>query len=118
MAGRLPLLAKLLHSTLARRLVLSLTVILTLGAAWLFMPPAEYLPEGEEPKAFSSMIAPPGYNLSEMAQIAEELKAILTAQVNADPAAFDRGDTAMPPLKSPQKKVPPVEVAEYEIHVR
>ncbi|EIW89529.1 acriflavin resistance protein [Alishewanella agri BL06] len=95
----LPLLAKLLHSTLARRLVLSLTVILTLGAAWLFMPPAEYLPEGEEPKAFSSMIAPPGYNLSEMAQIAEELKAILTAQVNADPAAFDRGDTAMPPLK-------------------
>lgn len=95
----LPLLAKLLHSTLARRLVLSLTVILTLGAAWLFMPPAEYLPEGEEPKAFSSMIAPPGYNLSEMAQIAEELKVILTAQVNADPAAFDRGDTAMPPLK-------------------
>ena len=95
----LPLVAKLLYSTLARRLVLSLTVILTLGAAWLFMPPAEYLPEGEEPKAFSSMIAPPGYNLSEMAQIAEELKAILTAQVNADPAAFDRGDTAMPPLK-------------------
>jgi multidrug efflux pump subunit AcrB len=95
----LSLVAKLLHSTLARRLVLSLTIVLTLGAAWLFMPPAEYLPEGEEPKAFSSMIAPPGYNLSEMAQIAEELKAILTAQVNADPAAFDRGDTAMPPLK-------------------
>ena len=36
-------------------------------------PPAEYLPEGEEPKIFASMIAPPGYNLSEMSAIGDEL---------------------------------------------
>ena len=35
-------------------------------------PPAEYLPEGEEPKIFANMIAPPGYNLSEMTRISEE----------------------------------------------
>jgi multidrug efflux pump subunit AcrB len=83
----------------ARQLTLALTVVLTLGAGWYLLPPAEYLPEGEEPKAFSSMIAPPGYNLSEMAAIAEEIKALLTAQVDADPALFDRGETAMPSLK-------------------
>lgn len=43
--------------------------------AWWFMPAAEYLPEGEEPKAFSMMIAPPGYNLTEMQQIGDELRA-------------------------------------------
>lgn len=80
-------------------LVLALTALLTLGAAWYLLPPAEYLPEGEEPKAFSSMIAPPGYNLSEMAEIAKEVRTYLTAQVNADPALFDRGETTMPSLQ-------------------
>lgn len=44
------------------------------GLAWWLMPAAEYLPEGEEPKAFSMMIAPPGYNLTEMQQIGDELR--------------------------------------------
>lgn len=83
-----------------RRLItIFASIILTLGAAWWLMPPAEYLPEGEEPKAFSSMIAPPGYNLSEMASIAEELKAVLTAQVDADPQLFVQGERPVPSLK-------------------
>jgi hypothetical protein len=43
----------------------------------LLMPPAEYLPEGEEPKVFASMIAPPGYNIAEMTRIASTLNAEL-----------------------------------------
>ncbi|MBU1311720.1 MAG: efflux RND transporter permease subunit [Gammaproteobacteria bacterium] len=89
----------IIHSQRSRLLALGVTLLLTLGAGWYLLPPAEYLPEGEEPKAFSSMIAPPGYNLSEMAAIAEEIKAFLTAQVDADPALFDRGETTMPSLK-------------------
>jgi len=42
--------------------------------AWL-TPPAAYLPEGEEPKFFAFMIAPPGYNLSEMTALAERVEA-------------------------------------------
>lgn len=95
----LRLVQALIHTRLRRGLVLALTTLLTLGAAWYLMPPAEYLPEGEEPKAFSSMIAPPGYNLSEMAEIAKEIRSYLTAQVNADPALFDRGETSMPSLQ-------------------
>jgi multidrug efflux pump subunit AcrB len=82
-----------------RWLTMAACLALTLGLAWPLMPPAEYLPEGEEPKAFSSMIAPPGYNLSEMAQIGDEIKAFLDEQLNADPARFDRGETTMPPLE-------------------
>ncbi|MGK2927758.1 MAG: efflux RND transporter permease subunit, partial [Lysobacterales bacterium] len=82
-----------------RWLTMATWLALTLGLAWPLMPPAEYLPEGEEPKAFSNLIAPPGYNLSEMAQIGDEIKALLTGQVNADPTRFDRGETTMPSLK-------------------
>ena len=89
----------LIKQPLPRRLTLGLTLIMTLGAAWFLMPPAEYLPEGEEPKAFSSMIAPPGYNLSEMSAIATEIRALLSEQVARDPGDFDRGLTTMPSLK-------------------
>ena len=65
-----------LIATARRRLV---TLGATLGGVIailvLLTPPAEYLPEGEEPKIFANMIAPPGYNLSEMTRISEQVKA-------------------------------------------
>ena len=62
-------------------------------------PPAEYLPEGEEPKIFARMNAPPGYNLTTMRQIGKELQDELLPFVNDDPARFKRGETAVPALK-------------------
>ena len=84
---------------LRRRICLTVTVLSTVGAAWWLMPPAEYLPEGEEPKAFSSMFAPPGYNLQEIMVIGEEVQAILDDSVAADPSLFDRGEARVPSLK-------------------
>lgn len=89
----------LLRNSRLCSLTLICGVVLTLGLAWLLMPPAEYLPEGEEPKAFTSMVAPPGYNLSEMALIAAEVQKQLAPQVNADPELFDRGERTVPALK-------------------
>lgn len=78
---------------------LALTVaVLAAVLAWL-TPPGEYLPEGEEPKAFSRMIAPPGYNLTEMAAVGADVRRNLLPHVGEDPARFDRGDTDMPPLR-------------------
>ncbi|MCU8031528.1 efflux RND transporter permease subunit [Shewanella sp. SM73] len=95
----LSLVSQLVLSAKRRTAVIVLSLVLTIGlAAWL-MPPAEYLPEGEEPKAFTSMVAPPGYNLSEMAKIAEELTTQLSARVNAEAASFERGEQKIPPLK-------------------
>ena len=95
----LSLVQRIIQRRRNRRITLAAMLLLTLGAAWYLLPPAEYLPEGEEPKAFSSMIAPPGYNLSEMALIADEIRSKLDVEVSRAPAAFDRGDTLMPPLK-------------------
>ena len=80
------------------RIYSAIFVVFILGGAYTLMPAAEYLPEGEEPKAFSIMSAPPSYNLSEMQKIGEELRVYFNDYVNADPAAFENGETNMPPL--------------------
>lgn len=74
-------------------------IIVILGAAYVLMPAAEYLPEGEEPKAFSMMIAPPSYNLTEMKRIGAELITHFDAYVMADSGDYDQGKTEMPPLE-------------------
>jgi multidrug efflux pump subunit AcrB len=62
-------------------------------------PPAEYLPEGDEPKVFATMNAPPGYNLATMHKIGKEIQDELLQFVGDDPARFKRGETDMPALK-------------------
>ncbi|WP_174784397.1 hypothetical protein, partial [Enterococcus faecium] len=86
-------------STSAPRSSVAIRAVLLLALGWTLLPPAEYLPEGEAPKAFTSMVAPAGYNLAEMALIAAELRPLLSAQVNADPRLFDRGERPLPALK-------------------
>jgi len=66
---------------------------------FLLTPPAEYLPEGEEPKMFARLNAPPGYNLDTMTEIGEELQAWLMPFVKDDPARFHRGETDVPAIK-------------------
>lgn len=78
------------------------TVLLAAGVSgglmlWL-TPPAEYLPEGEEPKVFSVMSAPPGYNLPAMQEIGEQVQAVLQPHIGADPALFHRGESDMPAI--------------------
>ena len=82
----------------ARMAAVSFFVGISLAAYWL-MPAAEYLPEGEEPKAFSMMIAPPSYNLTEMKKIGTELRQYFDQYVKADNADFLAGKTDMPPLE-------------------
>ncbi|TPH12117.1 efflux RND transporter permease subunit [Litorilituus lipolyticus] len=76
----------------------SVFAIGTLGLAYYLMPAAEYLPEGEEPKAFSIMIAPPSYNLSEMKRIGSELRKYFDNYIDNETDDFANGITNMPPL--------------------
>ena len=79
------------------------TMAVTLGLAALvvlyLVPPAEYLPEGEEPKIFARMNAPPGYNLESMARIGRDLQDDLMQYVNDDPERFKRGEVPFPAIK-------------------
>ena len=80
------------------RISVASIIIAVMGAAYLLMPAAEYLPEGEEPKAFSMMIAPPSYNLTQMKGIGVELREFFDSHVNASSEDYDSGKTNMPPL--------------------
>ncbi len=82
-----------------RRLVCIAGILAATLAAFVFLtPPAEYLPEGEEAKAFSTMIAPPGYSLDEIDRIAREMQAEFLPAMEDDPADFDAGRTEIPAL--------------------
>ena len=83
------------------RRIVTLTVATGASLAafiWL-TPAAEYLPEGEEPKTFARMNAPPGYNLETMGRIGEELQAYFLPFLEHTPDQFERGETEVPALR-------------------
>ena len=88
----------LLASTRRRVACVGVTVLASAAVILLLTPPAEYLPEGEEPKIFATMSAPPGYNLPAMQAIGEEVEAYFLPHVGADPDAFHRGDSPVPAI--------------------
>jgi len=88
-----------LISTPRRRVATIAVTVLASGAVILGLtPPAEYLPEGEEPKTFASMNAPPGYNLETMAAIGGEIQGYFLDFVGEDPERYDRGEIAVPAI--------------------
>ncbi len=74
------------------------TAVLTIGALIVLTPPAEYLPEGEEAKSFSTMIAPPGYSIDEMEKIGLALQEEFLPAREQEPSLFDEGKTSIPAL--------------------
>lgn len=83
-----------------RRRYATMTVIVTALGAGLVMltPPAEYLPEGEEAKTFSSMLPPPGYNLDEMGRTAAGLREYFMRYVPDENGEIVADDGAVPPI--------------------
>ncbi len=82
-----------------RQVAVVLATLLASGFVYLVLtPPAEYLPEGEEPKTFIRMNAPPGYNLATMTEIGRELEAYFLPYVGDDPARFAAGETEVPAM--------------------
>lgn len=81
-----------------RAVCMVLTLVATVSAFVFLTPPAEYLPEGEEAKAFSTMIAPPGYSLREMEKIALEVQDEFLPAMKDEPENFDSGKSKIPAL--------------------
>lgn len=79
-----------------------LTVASIAGAlgigVFVLTPPAEYLPDGEEAKTFSSMLPPAGYNLTELSGIADELRERFMRYVPDDNGDIEADDGAMPAI--------------------
>ena len=82
-----------------RQATIGITIAASIAVIVLLTPPAEYLPEGEEPKTFASMSAPPGYNIETMKEIGLELQDYFMQFVGDDPDRFDRGETDVPAIR-------------------
>ncbi len=83
----------------SRRWLTMATIASAMGlGVYALTPPAEYLPDGEEAKTFSSMLPPPGYNLAEMATIGEQLRDYLLDYVPGDDGEIAATDDAVPPI--------------------
>jgi len=95
----LSVVSQLIATPVNRLATIGVTAAISIVVIAGLMPPAEYLPEGEEPKVFARVSAPPGYNLSTMLEIAEEMQESLVPRVNADMAGFNRNPNTVPPLK-------------------
>ena len=88
----------MIHTSIRRVLVIAAVAMGSLSIIFWLTPPAEYLPEGEEPKAFASMTPPPGYNLKTMESIGLELQEYFMPFLSHSPEQFDRGETEVPAL--------------------
>ena len=87
-----------LMERVTRRLALVAVVVCITLLIFASIPKAEYLPEGEEPKMFVQMYAPPGYNIDEMHAIYKDLEDYLVPYVGQDPRQYARGESDLPGL--------------------
>jgi len=98
--GKIMRLIRWLSAGVKRRLsIIAFSTFATLGLAIMFMPAAEYLPEGEEPKSFSMMFAPAGYGLKEMSLIGEEVKEKIDLAVQQEPQDYQPDQGMIPALR-------------------
>jgi len=88
----------LIRGRIRRIVVISVVAIGSMSIIYFLTPAAEYLPEGEEPKAFASMTSPPGYNLQTMSAIGLELQEYFMPFLEHSPEQFENGDTEVPAL--------------------
>ncbi|MES1939224.1 cation/multidrug efflux pump [Salinisphaera sp. T5B8] len=83
----------------SRRYLSMVSIAGALGVGvFALTPPAEYLPDGEEAKTFSSMLPPAGYNLTELGDIAEELRERFMRYVPDENGDIEADDGAMPAI--------------------
>ena len=95
----LAIIDRLLATPARRTVTVVATVLASVLVIVLLTPPAEYLPEGEEPKLFAFMSAPPGYSLETMADIGIAVQNHFLDFVGADPAVLESAGARVPAIE-------------------
>jgi HAE1 family hydrophobic/amphiphilic exporter-1 len=83
---------------LARVIVVSVMTVISIGGAWLLMPPTSYLPAGNKNLIFGIMLTPPGYNLEHNSGIGDHMEGRLRPYWEAESTAEV---AKLPPIVSP-----------------
>lgn len=99
-------------SVFLRLAVVAAMTLVSLGGAWLLMPPTSYLPAGNKNLVFGFMLKPPGYNIEHNSKIGEHMEARLRpyweAESRADLAGLPPVILPMPPFPRVQN-IPPLD---------
>jgi hydrophobic/amphiphilic exporter-1 (mainly G- bacteria), HAE1 family len=74
--------------------------LFSIGLAWLLMPKAEYLPEGNRNLVLGILLPPPGYNLDEIRTIGEGIEDDLRPYWEKDPNHPKPGDPEGPAIQN------------------
>jgi len=96
----------------ARAMVVVVLTGLSLGGAYLLMPPADYLPQGNQNIVFGVMIKPPGYNIAKHERDARRVESVLSPLWEAE--GYEEVEANFGPLTDPFTQqpvtgVPPVD---------
>ncbi|MBN2475751.1 MAG: efflux RND transporter permease subunit [Pirellulales bacterium] len=90
-----------------RVVVIAVVTVVAVGASWMLMLPASYLPDGNKNFTFGLMFNPPGYSLEQNTLVAERLEASVRPYWEANDS---REATAIAPLVDMQTGKPIAEV--------
>ncbi len=80
-------------------IVLGLT-LLAIGITWLFLPKAEYLPEGNRNLIIGIVLPPPGYNIDEFIKMGETIEAVLAPHWDAKPGSPEEAALDGPSIRN------------------
>ncbi|CAO3379124.1 efflux RND transporter permease subunit [Azospirillum argentinense] len=86
----------MLRSARRELAILAVSAAAMVAVMLTMVPPAEYLPEGEEATVFSFMAAPPGHSMDAMQEVWRRIDPLLSRQVGA---ADTDAETGIPPLR-------------------
>ena len=85
--------------------------VASLGGAWLLMPPADYLPSGNQNLVFGMMFNPPGYSVPQASFVADRVEAIVSpyweAETPEETAELPPVHRAFPPFDAIEN-IPPI----------
>jgi HAE1 family hydrophobic/amphiphilic exporter-1 len=70
-----------------RVFIIGLFTFVSIGGAWLLMPPTSYLPNGNQNLIFGIMFTPPAYNIDQAQSIAERIEPGIEPYWNVDTVA-------------------------------
>lgn len=80
-------------------IVLGLT-LLAMSMTWLFLPKAEYLPEGNRNLIIGIVLPPPGYNIDEFIKMGETIEAVLAPHWDAKPGSPEEAALGGPSIRN------------------
>lgn len=88
-----------LQRGLLRQILTALSMVgASLFLSWLMLPKVEYLPNGNRNLVFGLLFPPPGYNITQLTQMGEQIETFLKPYWDIDPDSPEAGKLDFPPI--------------------